>query len=78
MGSTDGSWNSPDETEFEYHPNITQELEKLISKMPATKTNIPLGNQTLDPSCVAGAGGTSMRYWSYLECITFYLVTLVC
>ncbi|CAH3152700.1 unnamed protein product [Pocillopora meandrina] len=50
VGSLDGSWNSPDKTEFEYHPNIIQDLQELISKMPHTKRNIPLDNQTLNPS----------------------------
>ena len=58
MGSPDGTWNSLDETEFEYHPNVTQELQKLISKMPDTKKNIPLDYQTLNPSLSAGTGQT--------------------
>ena len=58
MGSPDGTWNSLDETEFEYHPNVTQELLKLISKMPDTKKNIPLDYQTLNPSLSAGTGQT--------------------
>ena len=58
MGSPDGTWNSLDETEFEYHPNVTQELQKLINKMPDTKKNIPLDYQTLNPSLSAGTGQT--------------------
>ena len=58
VGSPDGTWNSLDETEFEYHPNVTQELQKLISKMPDTKRNIPLDYQTLNPSLSAGTGQT--------------------
>nr|XP_058954285.1 uncharacterized protein LOC131781604 [Pocillopora verrucosa] len=54
VGSPDGTWNSLDETEFEYHRNVTQELQKLISKMPDTKRNIPLDYQTLNPSLSAG------------------------
>ena len=56
VSSLDGTWNSPDETEFEYHPNITQELQKLISKMPDTKSKIPLDYQTLNPSRSEGTG----------------------
>lgn len=58
MGSLDGTWNTLDETEFEYHLNVTQELQKLISKMPGTKRNIPLDYQTLNPACSAGTGQT--------------------
>ena len=58
MGSPDGTWNSPDETEFEYYPNVIQELQILISKMSVTKSNIPLDHQTLNPSLSAGTGQT--------------------
>ena len=58
MGSPDGTWNSPDETEFEYYPDVVGELQKLISKMPDTKRNIPLDYQTLSPSLSAGTGQT--------------------
>ena len=58
VDSVDGSWSSPDGTEFEYYPNVTQELQKLISKMPHTKRNVPLDNQTLNPSRSAGTGQT--------------------
>ena len=58
MGSLDGTWNKLGEKEFEYHPDVTQELQKLISKMPDTKRNIPLDYQTLNPACSAGTGQT--------------------
>ena len=58
MGSPDGTWNSLDETEFEYHPNVTQELQNLINRMPDTKRNIPLDYQTLNPARTAGTGQT--------------------
>ena len=58
VGSPDGTWNSPEETEFEYYPAVTQEFRKLIAKMPDTKRNIPLDYQTLNPSSSAGTGQT--------------------
>ena len=73
MGSPDGTWNSLDETEFEYHRNVTQELQKLISKMPDTKRNIPLDYQTLNPSLSAGTGQTLCLF---LKLYTAYGVLL--
>lgn len=73
MGSPDGTWNSLDETEFEYHPNVTQELLKLINKMPDTKRNIPLDYQTLNPSLSAGTGQTLCLF---LKLYTAYGVLL--
>ncbi|PFX14048.1 Nephrocystin-3 [Stylophora pistillata] len=65
VSSLDDTWNSPDETEFEYHPNVTQELQKLISKMPDTKRNIPLDDQTLNPSRSAGTVCSSSSFSFY-------------
>ena len=73
MSSLDGTWNSLDETEFEYHPNVTQELLKLINKMPDTKRNIPLDYQTLNPSLSAGTGQTLCLF---LKLYTAYGVLL--
>lgn len=38
VGSPDGTWNSFNETKFKYHPIDTQQLRKLIAKLP----DIPL------------------------------------
>ena len=56
VGSPDGTWHSVDETEFEYHPNVTQELQKLICKMPHINRNTPLDYGTLNPSRSSGIG----------------------
>lgn len=66
VGSLDDTWNSPDETEFEYHPNVTKELQKLLSKMPDTKRNIPLDDQALNPSRPAGTVCSSSSFSSYV------------
>lgn len=55
--SVDDTWNSPDETEFEYHSIVTKELQKQISTIH-TKRNTPLDYQTLNPSRSAGTGQT--------------------
>ena len=73
MGSPDGTWNSPEETEFEYYPDVTQEFRKLIAKMPDTKRNIPLDYQTLNPSSSAGTGQTLCLF---LKLYTVYGILL--
>ena len=76
MSSQDGTWHSVDETEFEYHPNVTQELQKSIREMPYTKRNILLNYETLNSSRSAGIGQTlSSCFSSCLQRMASYSVT---
>ena len=76
VSSQDGTWHSVDETEFEYHPNVTQELQKSIREMPYTKRNILLNYETLNPSRSAGIGQTlSSCFSSCLQRMASYSVT---
>ena len=76
VGSLDGSWNSPDETEFEYHSNIIQDLQELINKTLHTKRNIPLDNHTLNPSRSARTG-QNLCFLTCVQHMPSYFVTTI-
>ena len=78
MGSPDGTWHSADETEFEYHPIVIQELQKLICKMPNINRNIPLDYGTLNPSRSSGIGQTlSYCFSSCIQRMASYSVITI-